>query len=464
MGGAFSRRPEPTNNNGNHHISWFNSKFEKAEITLNNLTNELFDNGNSEINEFNSKTIFNVIENLGGNIDSLTSSNNGEPIILINRNKNILNYLFKLYSTQLTRFQNYDLNNFSNFERMQNDLNNMKIINDNPQNIINVVNQYLQDNDETNLVNFFNDNFLRENNIIQYLKLLLNNVSCLENQVNEHIRYFNQENRGFFGNFFDYTLGCINNIFLRNGYSYAGTANFYTYWLNNNIRNIRSNIQRKINYIEAIFDKTIIQEQENILIYGYLSNFNKKIDIFNYHVIENLTDNLTIIFKNNNNEINVSINIGYYIIPTYEKFILKLNKQINEKLHNNGENPEIKFLMRYESVDVELLNDVDDDILNPPVNQNLINSVVLRCNVSFKIDSTNNRSGILQLIGWNDFNNVHSLFNPETNIHSSISTRLLLNEEINYVINKDSRKNELMNLLNTINTNMGKHNVNLNNN
>ena len=430
MGGAFSRRPESTNNNGNHHISWFNSTFEKAEITLNKLTNELFNNGNSAINIFNHYTIFNVIENLHNNINLLNVSNNGEPIILIKKYKIILSYLFQLYSTQLTKFENYDLNNFDNFNNINNILNNnIRNINNSRIHINSIVNQYINNNN--NLDNVFNDEFLRNNNIIQYLRLLLNNVTCLENEVNRHIRYFNQENRGFFGNFFDYTLGCINNLFLRNGYSYAGTSNFYTYWLNNNIRNIRENIQDKINLIEAIIDKTIIQEQQNILIHGYLSNFNKKIDNFDYHVIENLTDNLTIIFMNNNNEINISINIGNYIIPTYEDFILKLNNQINEKLHNNGENSEIKFLMRYESVDVELLNDINDDILNPPVNQILQNNVILRCNVPFKI---NNNSGILQLMGWDNFNDVHSLVNHETNIHSCISTRILYNEQINIII------------------------------
>ena len=114
MGGVFSSRPKPTTNHGNHHISWFNSTFEKAEKTLNQLTNELFDNGNSEINVFNSNTIFNVIETLSENINLLDHNNNHEARINLQRNKNILNYLFKLYSTQLTRFQNYDLNNFSN--------------------------------------------------------------------------------------------------------------------------------------------------------------------------------------------------------------------------------------------------------------------------------------------------------------------------------------------------------------
>ena len=89
MGGTFSRRPEPTNNNRNHHISWFNSTFEKAEITLNKLTNELFNNGNSAINTFNHHTIFNVIENLHNNINLLNVSNNGEPIILINKSPSI---------------------------------------------------------------------------------------------------------------------------------------------------------------------------------------------------------------------------------------------------------------------------------------------------------------------------------------------------------------------------------------
>lgn len=461
MGGVFSRRPEPTNNDRNHHISWFNSTFEKAEVTLNNLTNELFDNGNSKINIFNHYTIFNIIENLNNHINLLNVSNNGEPIILINKYKFTLNYLFQLYSTQLTRFENYDLNNFDNFNNISHILNeNMRNINNSRININSIVNQYMNNNNNLDVI--FNDDFLRNNNIIQYLRLLLHNVTCLENEVNSHIRYFNQENRGFFGNFFDYTLGCINNLFLRNGYSYAGTANFYTYWLNNNIRIIRENIQDKINLIEAIIDRTIIQEQQNILIHGHLSNFNKKVDNFDYHIIENLTDNLTIIFMNNteiNVSINVSINIGNYIIPSYEDFILKLNNQINEELHNNENNSEIKFLMRYESMDVEL-SDVDDNILNPPVNQILQNNVILRCNVPFQI---NNKSRILQLIGWDSFNDVHSLVNHETNIHSCISTRVLYNEQINVIINKNSRMTELINLLNVINLNMGKHNVNLNN-
>ena len=460
MGGVFSSRPKPTTNHGNHHISWFNSTFEKAEKTLNQLTNELFDNGNSEINVFNSNTIFNVIETLSENINLLDHNNNHEARINLQRNKNILNYLFKLYSTQLTRFQNYDLNNFSNFERMQNDLNNMKIINDNPQNIINIVNQYLQDNDETNLVNFFNDNFLRENNIIQYLRLLLNMVTCLENEVHQQIRYFKQENRNVGETIFDYTIGCINNLFLRNGYSYAGTANFYTYWLNNNIRIIRRNIQRKIDNIEMVIDRTIIQEQQNILIHGHLSNFNKKIYYFDYHVIQNLTDDLSITFMNNNNEINISIKIGNYIITSYEEFIEKLNNSINEKLHDNGENPEIEFLMRYESNFIELNGDIHN-ILNPNVIEKLLNNVIFRCNIPFKI---NKNSGILQLIGCDDYVNLGSKFNPETNIHSRYFKIVLNNEEINYVINRKTRIKELINLLTTINTNMGRPNINLNNN
>ena len=168
----------------------------------------------------------------------------------------------------------------------------------------------------------------------------------------------------------------------------------------------------------AIIDRTIIQEQQNILIYGHLTDFNNKVDYFDYHVIKNLTDNLSIIFIDNV-EINISIDIGNYIIPSYEEFILKLNNDINKKLHNNGENSEIKFLMRYESNDIQLLDDVIDDILNPPVNQNLLNNVILRCNVPFKINySIDNKSGILQLIGWENFNDVNSLVNHETNIHS----------------------------------------------
>ena len=456
MGGAFSSRPEPTINK-NHHISWFNSVFEKAEKTLNQLMNELFDNGNSEINKFNEKTIFNVIENLNGYLDSYIDSNNGESIISVQRNKHVLEYLFKLYSTQLTKFQDYDLNNFSNFKKMQIVLNNLEIINNNSQNIINVVNQYINNNNN-NLDTFFNDNFLRENNIIQYLRLLLNMVTCLENKVQEQIRYFKQENRNFGETLFDYTFGCINNLFLRNGYSYSGTANFYTYWLNNNIRNIRNNIQRKIDSIEAIIDKTIIQNQQNIIIYGHLSNFNIKVDYFNYHVIDNLTDDLSITFINNNNEINISIKINNYIISCYEEFIAKLNNCINEKLHNNGENQEIEFLMRYESDDIKLNGD-NHSILNPPLFKYLINNVILLSNVSFRI----NICGILQLIGMNDFNKVDSIHNPETGIHSIISRRILKNEEINLVINKKFRITELINLLNSINTSMGKHNVNLNN-
>jgi hypothetical protein len=458
MGGAFSSRPEPTINDKNHHISWFNSTFEKAEITLNNLTNELFNNGNSKINIFNHFTIFNIIENLNNHINLLNVPNNGEPIILIKKYKIILNYLFQLYSTELTKFENYDLNNFDNFNNISRILNeNMRNINNSRININSIVNQYINNNNN-NLDAIFNNDFLRNNNIIQYLRLLLDNVTCLENEVNSHIRYFNQENRNWFGFFYHNSLGCFANL-SRNGYSYAGTANFYTYWLNNNIRIIRETIQDKINLIEAIIDRTIIQEQQNILIHGHLSNFNKKVDNFDYHIIENLTDNLTIIFMNNNTEINVSINIGNYIIPSYEDFILKLNNQINEELHNNENNSEIKFLMRYESMDIELLSDVDD-ILNPPVNQILQNNVILRCNVPFQI---NNKSGILQLIGWDSFNDVHSLVNHETNIHSCISTRVLYNEQINVIINKNSRMTELINLLNVINLNMGKHNVNLNN-
>ena len=459
MGGVFSSRPEPTTNHGNHHISWFNSVFENAEKTLNDLSNKLFDNGNSEMNQFNSQTIFKVIETLSENINLLNHNNNNEARINVQKNKNVLSYLFKLYSTQSTKFEEYDLNSYSSFKKMNDDLNKMNVNNENLKNIINVKNQYIQNDNETVLVNFFNNNYLRENNIIQYLRLLLNMVTCLENKVQQQIRYFKQENRNVGETIFDYTIGCINNLFGRNGYSYAGTANFYTYWLNNDIRKIRNNIQRKINYIEGNFDRTINQEQQNIVINGYLTNFNNKVDYFDYHVIENLTDDLSITFMNNNNEINISIKIGNYIITSYEEFIEKLNNSVNEKLHNNGENPEIEFLMRYESNHIELNGDIHN-ILNPNVIENLLNNVIFRCNIPFKV----NKCGILQLIGWNDYVNVNSLHNPETNIHSIISTRILINEEINLVINKEARITELINLLNTINTNMGKHNINLNNN
>ena len=277
----FSKRPEPDNNNGNHHISWFNSVFEKAENTLIKVTNELFNNGNSAINIFNHHTIFHIIEILDKNINLLPTSNNGEIITLVKKRKHALNYLFKLYSTQLTKFENYELNNFSNFKKMHKNLSeNIRTINNSRININSIVNQYIDNRNNINLENHFNNNFLRNNNIIQYLRLLLNMVTCLENKVNQQINYFRQENRNIGETIFDYICGSINNLFLRNGYSYIGTANFYTYWLNNNIKNIRDDIQDKIDLIEAIIDRTIIQEQQNILIYGHLTDFNNKVDYF----------------------------------------------------------------------------------------------------------------------------------------------------------------------------------------
>ena len=79
---------------------------------------------------------------------------------------------------------------------------------------------------------------------VVYLNILLEMVSELELEVNRHIKFFEEKEKGFGGHLYDYTAGWFTWL-SRSGYSYRATALFYTHWKENELKNLKENIETK---------------------------------------------------------------------------------------------------------------------------------------------------------------------------------------------------------------------------
>ena len=430
---AFGTNPNADVNITNSNINEFNSTFGDFEEKINYLINHLYQNINSSIRTFNANILFPHTQLLA---DNLLNHNNSDITGEFSMQREsfllILQKIMLLYTTQNIGYEPNTNNNFkeyfiSSYGIIKNRLDRISTTYNNIQPFLN------QNNNEsiaefTTLIDaHFNDNFLGQNSIIQYLRLLREMTDRFVQQLDDEIAFFRQENVTAFTSqwWYNYSAGFFSWL-ARSGYSYRGTANFYTYFRDNNIILLRNQIDNKIQ---------LITNANQIL-----TIINRNIENLNCHILRNVTDVFSITFHVGNQNYTSRINLGNYIIQNYEVLCNLITTNINTKLQEDHPNVNnIQFNITY-------YQDQDPRFLN---------HVVIISNQRFTL---NKNSSIMRILGWNSFIDVQSniqLNNNQEQIGNFLmAPRVILNAEIGNIINHSARHNTIITNINNFNTNM----------
>ena len=418
---TLGENPNQYINNTDSRIEEFNKSFKKKEDFIEELKETLMNDRNSKLTIFNTNLVFNSANNLDDNFEN-NEDNFGENQIETKKNIEWLKYIMKLYTTDQTiytlakgndeSFESYFntkygliKNNYTNIHDSITNLNQFKVTNFEKENFIELL--------ETR----FNTQYLRTNSYVQHLNLLLHMIDAFIDEINDHIRFFRQENRGILGNTYDYTIGFFTWM-SRSGYSYNGTANFYTQWLNNRIRTIRNEVYTKI--------------QSFITSNTLMNTINEKSTHINYHVQKNRTDRIRFVINNTSYD----LRIGYYLIIDYLQFITYINTQIqNMKNPTTNENGNVIQPILPQNINLSVC--IDN------------NKIVFKCDQVFSINYL--QSPLLRIFNEVVFNNIVST--QVNNNHNIILSHTI--NEINYEIDYVQRKNDLKNRLTDFTTEMG---------
>jgi hypothetical protein len=503
--------PDNDINITNSNIPEFNSDFASKEEKINFLINGLFNNLNSSVKTFNLNILFPYSQLLS---DNLVIHGDADPTgeFYFDRDKIIL-IMEKIMKLYLTEHANHDPNigtDYSKFFKSQ-----YCNIKNNFQNIAtsyNAIQPFLNANSHgtINIIDFkqkinehFNEIFLKQYSIVQYLNLLLKVIEAFNNEIDVHIRFFKQENRGVLGSVYDYTAGFFTWL-SRSGYSYHGTANFYTYFKNNNILLLKNRVTRKIESFTNAMNvlKSIRRDHESI----------------DKHIKKNITDEFSITFYlDNNHEYTVTINLGDFKIENYQllcneiklgvnKVINESNKQINfdilyiddfqiekysenineefenkvESIRNTPRAESIRNTPRAEStentpIDESTENDLVTNLINEASNEKEIkiktfksfeNHILINCDKRFKL---NQQSSIMKNLGWNSFTDVTSNNRLDNNHENNgdyftLAPRRLCNTQLGNIINYSSRHNTIITSVTNFNTIMDIQNTQAANN
>jgi len=419
--------PNSDMNITNSNIQEFNSNFASKEENINFLINGLFSNLNSSLKTFNVNMLFPYSQLLADNLvnhgnldDTGEFSFEREKIIFI------LEKIMKLYLTEHAIHNPEIGKKYDNFFKAQ-----YNVIKDNFKNIstsFNVIQPVLNKNDDLSIDNFkikidehFNKKFLEKNSIVQYLNLLLKIIEAFKNELDEHIRFFEQKDKGVLGNLYDYSVGFFTWL-SRSGYSYKGTANFYTYFKNNNILLLQNKVERKIESFTNAYTilKTIRRNHENL----------------DCHIKNNINDKFVITFHlKNNTNLNIEINLGNYTILNYTLLCNLIKTKVNDALQDNKK---INFDVIY----------YDDEN-----NEKLQNTIFIICDEKFTLKK---ESSIMKILGWTSFIDVEScnrLNDDNEKIgYFTMAPKKIFNEQIGNIINYASRHNTMISSLTNFNT------------
>ena len=493
------QNPDNDINITNSNIQEFNSDFATKEEQINFLINGLFNNLNSSVKTFNLNILFPYSQLLADNLVILTDTDSsGEFYFEREKLIFIMEKIMQLYVTEHAEHNPNMGTDYSKFFKSQ-----YTNITNKFQDIAisyNSIQPFLNDNcrDDIPIIQFkqkmnehFNENFLKKYSIVQYLKLLLKVIEAFNNEIDVHIRFFRQENRGVLGTLYDYSAGFFTWL-SRSGYSYHGTANFYTYFKNNNILLLKNRVTRKIESFTNAMNvlKSIRRNHENI----------------DKHIKKNITDEFSITFYlDNNQEYTVTINLGDFKIENYQLLCNEIKLGVNNVINQN--NKQINFDILYvdefqiekysENINEEFENYVKS-ITNTPgaqlienePNAELIenspnaestenalitklikkaskkkeikinnfksfeNHILINCDKRFKL---NQQSSIMKNLGWNSFTDVTSNNRLDNNNENNsgyftLAPRRLCNTQLGNIINYSSRHNTIITAVTNFNT------------
>ena len=486
--------PDNDINITNSNIQEFNSDFASKEEKINFLINGLFNNLNSSLNTFNLNILFPYSQLLADNLVILTNTDNsGEFYFERDKLIFIMEKIMELYVTKHAE-HNADIeSDYSNFFNSQysNIKNNFQNIATSYNDIQPFLNEYIHD-DISNIVfkekinDRFNEKFLKKYSIVQYLNLLLKIIEAFNNEIDVHIRFFKQENRGILGGIYDYTAGFFTWL-SRSGYSYQGTANFYTYFKNNNILLLKNKVNRKIESFNNAMN--------------VLKSIRKNHESIDKHIKKNITDQFSITFYlDNNQEYTAKIELGDFKIENYQLLCNEIKLKINKVI--NKSNKKINFDILYiddfqirkylENIDKEFKNKIKsienapNDVLTENntttestensqrdnSNENKLikeannekemkintfksfeNHILINCDKRFKL---NQESSIMKNLGWDSFSDVMSNNrldnNQENNGYFILSPKNICNTQLGNIINYTSRHNTLITSVTNFNT------------
>ena len=428
---AVGTNPDSDVNITDSNIREFNSKFADYEEKINDLINKLYNNENSSIKTFNTNILFPYTHLLADNLlNHGNADSTGEFSMDRSRFILILEKIMLLYSTDKIGYTPCTDSNFSKyFEKshgiIKNKLNKISTTYNNIQPFLNDNSNVDEDEFKEKINNKFNQKFLEENSIIQYLNLLKNITEKFIDQLNTEIKIFKQEKRTDLQNLYDYTVGFFSWLG-RSGYTYKGTANFYTYYRDHNIILLKNRIDNKIqslkNSIETL--KLIKSNHETL----------------DYHIKKNINDKFVITFHVDQNNYDISIKLNNYLIESYANLCELIKTEVNKKLkekHPNVSN--ITFNIVYYEKDDERFK----------------NNILIICNQKFTLKKN---SSIMKILGWNSYIDIESMNQLNKNNDKIgnfiISHNKNFHDNIQNIINYSSRHNAIITAVETFDTSM----------
>ena len=429
---TFGESPDDQINIANCNIQEFNSKFARQEEKLIYIVDRLFRDVDSAVNTFNANILFPYNQLLNDNIRILENDINGEARCESEKLITIIEKLMKLYTTNETQY-NLTSNGNIIIKNKNNTINKDKtfwnLCKKIESNLFQISTSYVPIQDflnnhenesrtefKENINKFFDKLFLQKFSIKQYFKILIKMIDIFIDEIDEHIKFFKQEDRKILGNIYDYSTGFFTWL-ARSGYSYQGTAKFLTYFKNNNIKIL---LKEKVNNKMKSFE--LASER--------IKSIHQKYDTLYCSILQNITDELRIQFHiNNENEpVEVAVSVGNTTISSYETLSRLLTEKIIEKAKEKN-------------------NSITFNISHEHGHSNFENLILIESNTQFTLM---NNSTILKIIGWNFFNDVKS--QNRLNNNNEIIGQFLLSEHrlLNEQINENLQRNLPLRLNNII--------------
>lgn len=354
----------------NTNIKELNSDFSKKEVDLTYLDDNLLDNVDSSTKTFNINIVFVYTKILEEKLKVYGRADiSGECLKKIDQLIFILEKIMELYTTNHS-----EINEPENPEDLNKTF--LDLYKDIDSNLINVSRTYVpvqkifNNNDHLDVEEFkkkvnekFNTAFLSKYSIKQYLTSLVKLCDTFMEEIDVHISFFKEENKSKIQTLYDWTAGSFTWLG-RSGYSYQNTARFYTYFRNNDIKNLlKDKVKEQIDSIE---DAAKI-----------LKSIRKQFDTLNDHILENLTDKLEFIFLYNGENKEISIKLGNYRIENYEVLCEIINDKMNTELSEKDmKNVTFKITHQHERFK---------------------NHILIESNISFTLTKN---SSLMKILGW----------------------------------------------------------------
>lgn len=334
FGGKTDKEANITNSN----MSEFNSNFVKKEEKLSILIDKLFEDSKSAINTFNSNILFPYCQLLDDHVQILENTD-GTGEIRPDREKLIviIEKIMELYTCDVYHRTPKKIGKFNfiedegiivknnddqSFWNISNKIESrMNDISDLHTTIQAFLNKHKNDDIEVfkrEINSKCDDDFKKNNNIIQYFWALNEMCYIFIKEIDTHIKFFEQKNKSKLEKLQHYTTGFFSWLG-RSGYSYESTAKFYVYFRNNNIRKLlKDKISNKIeSFKNAMSVLESIHQTHNLL---------------NHHIIENKTDKFEIEFTQKNENKIFKIKLGNLMIDNYENLCQIITNKINDKI------------------------------------------------------------------------------------------------------------------------------------